>query len=54
MFGDEFEPMLRAANQIAAILEGIRGTNEVKVEDVTGMPVLDIRVDKAELARHGA
>jgi cobalt-zinc-cadmium resistance protein CzcA len=52
VFGDEFEPMLRAANQIAAVLGGIRGTNEVKVEDVTGMPVLDIRVDKAELARH--
>jgi cobalt-zinc-cadmium resistance protein CzcA len=53
VFGDEFEPMVRAANQIAAILEGIRGTNEVKVEDVTGMPVLDVRIDKAELARHG-
>ena len=52
VFGDEFEPMLRAANQIAAVLQGIRGTNEVKVEDVTGMPVLDIRIDKAELARH--
>jgi heavy metal efflux system protein len=52
VFGDEFEPMLRAANQIAAVLQGIRGTYEVKVEDVTGMPVLDIRVDKAELARH--
>ncbi len=41
VFGDEFEPMVRAANQIAAILEGIRGTDEVKVEDVTGMPVLE-------------
>jgi len=53
VFGDEFEPMLRAANQIAAVLEGIRGTSEVKVEDVTGMPVLEIRIDKAEIARHG-
>jgi heavy metal efflux system protein len=53
VFGDEFEPMLHAANQIAAVLEGIRGTSEVKVEDVTGMPVLEIRIDKAEIARHG-
>jgi len=53
VFGDEFEPMLRAANQIAAVLEGIRGTSEVKVEDVTGMPVVEIRIDKAEIARHG-
>ena len=53
VFGDEFEPMRRAANQIATVLEGIRGTSEVKVEDVTGMPVLEIRIDKAEIARHG-
>ncbi len=53
VFGDEFEPMRRTANQIAAVLEGIRGTSEVKVEDVTGMPVLEIRIDKAEIARHG-
>jgi cobalt-zinc-cadmium resistance protein CzcA len=52
VFGDEFEPMLRAANQIAGVLRGIRGTTEVKVEDVTGMPVLDIAIDKAEIARH--
>jgi cobalt-zinc-cadmium resistance protein CzcA len=53
VFGDEFEPMLHAANQIASVLEGIRGTTEVKVEDVTGMPVLEVRIDKAEIARHG-
>jgi len=52
VFGDEFEPMLRAANQIAAILEGVRGTNEVKVEDVTGMPILEIRIEKDEISRH--
>jgi hypothetical protein len=51
--GDEFGPMLQAANQIAAVLQGIRGTTEVKVEDVTGMPILEIRIDKAEIARHG-
>jgi heavy metal efflux system protein len=52
VFGDEFEPMLRAANQIAAVLQGVRGTTEVKVEDVAGMPVLEINIDKAEIARH--
>ncbi len=53
VFGDEFEPMLRAANQIAAVLEGTRGIAEVKVEDVTGMPVLEIAIEKAEISRHG-
>jgi cobalt-zinc-cadmium resistance protein CzcA len=53
VFGDEFEPMRRAADQIAGILAGIRGAAEVKVEDVTGMPVLEIDVDKREIARRG-
>jgi heavy metal efflux system protein len=53
VFGDEFEPMRRAANQIAGILGKVRGAAEVKVEDVTGMPVLEIEVDKAEIARRG-
>jgi heavy metal efflux system protein len=53
VFGDEFEPMRRAADQIAGILGGIPGATDVKVEQVTGMPVLQIEIDKAEIARHG-
>jgi heavy metal efflux system protein len=53
VFGDEFEPMQRAANQIAGILGGIRGATDIKVEPVTGLPVLEIQIDKAEIARHG-
>jgi cobalt-zinc-cadmium resistance protein CzcA len=52
IFGDEFEPMLHTANRIAAVLQGVRGIQEVKVEDVTGMPILEIRIEKAEIARH--
>ena len=36
VFGDEFAPMLRAANQIAAILRGIDGAADVKVEEAQG------------------
>ena len=53
VFGDEFEPMRGAANQIAGILGSVRGATEIKVEDVTGMPVLEIEVDTGELARRG-
>jgi cobalt-zinc-cadmium resistance protein CzcA len=53
VFGDEFEPMRRAANQIAGILGAIRGAEEVKVEDVSGMPVLEIDIDKVAIARRG-
>jgi cobalt-zinc-cadmium resistance protein CzcA len=53
VFGDEFEPMLQAANRIAAILRGIEGAADVRVEQATGLPFLDIRIDKAEIARRG-
>jgi heavy metal efflux system protein len=53
VFGDEFEPMLRSANQIAAILRRLDGAADVRVEQATGLPFLEIAVNKAEIARRG-
>jgi cobalt-zinc-cadmium resistance protein CzcA len=53
IFGDEFEPMLKAANDVAANLRGVRGAVDVKVEQSGGLPVLEIKVDKAAIARRG-
>ncbi|CCE04282.1 Nickel and cobalt resistance protein cnrA [Bradyrhizobium sp. STM 3843] len=53
VFGDEFEPMLRAADEIAASLRAVRGAEDVKVEQASGLPVLEIKVDKAAIARRG-
>jgi heavy metal efflux system protein len=53
IFGDEFEPMLRAAGQIASILRTVEGASNIKVEQVTGLPVLEIKIDKSEIARRG-
>ena len=53
VFGDDFEPLLRAANQIAAILRATKGAVDVKVEQARGLSVLEINVDKAAIARRG-
>ena len=53
VFGEEFEPMLRAANQVASILRGIKGAEDVKVEQAMGLPFLDIKINKTEIARLG-
>jgi len=53
VFGDEFAPMVRAANQIAAVLRGVEGAANVKVEQVSGLPFLEIKIDKGEIARRG-
>jgi cobalt-zinc-cadmium resistance protein CzcA len=53
VFGDEFEPMLRAAGRIAAILRGTAGATDVRVEQIAGLPVLEITPDRAEISRRG-
>jgi cobalt-zinc-cadmium resistance protein CzcA len=53
VFGDEFDAMLPLANQVAGILRGVQGAEDVKVEQVSGLPFLEIRINKAEIARLG-
>ena len=53
VFGEEFGPMLRAANQIASILRSTKGAEDVRVEQATGLPFLKIKIDKAGIARLG-
>jgi heavy metal efflux system protein len=53
VFGEEFEPMLRVADHIASILRSTKGAEDVKVEQVTGLPILDIKIDKTAIARLG-
>ena len=53
IFGEEFEPLLETANKVAAILRATRGAVDVKVEQASGLSILDIAVDKAEIARRG-
>ena len=42
VFGDEFDALLRAGDQIAGILRCVEGASDVRVEQVAGLPVLEI------------
>ncbi|NNM74229.1 CusA/CzcA family heavy metal efflux RND transporter [Enterovirga aerilata] len=53
VFGEEFSTMLPAANQVATALRSVQGAQDVRVEQVTGLPFLEIGIDKAEIARLG-
>ncbi len=53
VFGDDFETLKSLADRIATILEGIPGASDVTVEQVTGQPLLEVRVRQDQLARHG-
>jgi cobalt-zinc-cadmium resistance protein CzcA len=53
VFGEEFEPMLRTANQIASILKRTEGATDISVEQVSGLPFLAITIHQDEIARLG-
>ena len=53
VFGDDFNQMNRTAEQIAAVLRRTQGAADVKVEQTTGLPMLDIRVNRDAMARLG-
>jgi cobalt-zinc-cadmium resistance protein CzcA len=53
IFGDDLQQLLTSANQVAEILRNTRGATDVKVEQASGLSVLDISVDKSAIARFG-
>ena len=53
VFGDQFDQMLPVAQAAARVLQGIRGAADVTVEQVKGLPVMTVRVDRDAIARYG-
>lgn len=53
IFGEEFGPMQRTAHQVASILRGTAGATDVSVEQASGLPFLEIRINQEEIARLG-
>lgn len=53
LYGDDLEKMSRTAGEIVRILQAIPGAASVKADQVTGAPTLDIRFDRAAIARYG-
>jgi len=53
LFGDDFDVLVAKAEEIEKVLRSIDGSADVAVEQVTGQPVLQIRVKQDEIARYG-
>lgn len=45
--------MVEGARQIAGILRSLDGAGDVKVEEAVGLPFLEIKIDRREIARRG-
>lgn len=53
LYGDDLEKMSASAAKIVAQLQTIPGAADVKAEQTDGSPTLDVRFDRAAIARYG-
>jgi cobalt-zinc-cadmium resistance protein CzcA len=53
LFGDELEALKKLGDQIATVVNKVPGAEDVKVEQVSGLPQLQIKPDRAAIARYG-
>jgi heavy metal efflux system protein len=53
VFGDDMDVMLKHAEEIAELIGKIPGASSVRVEQVTGLPILTVRLKREEMARYG-
>jgi cobalt-zinc-cadmium resistance protein CzcA len=53
LFGDDLGALRREAERIARVVGKVRGAEDVKVEQVAGLPQLQVKADRAAIARYG-
>lgn len=53
VYGDVFEEMRTTAEAITRVLQNVPGAADVKAEQTIGLPVLNVHIDRAALARYG-
>jgi cobalt-zinc-cadmium resistance protein CzcA len=53
VFGDDLETLQRQAGAIAEVVRRIRGAEDVKVQQVAGLPLLQMVIDREKAARYG-
>lgn len=53
LYGDDLDLMVTKAAEIEQVIKSIDGAADVKVEQVTGQPVLQIHINQDEIARYG-
>ncbi|MCW8038967.1 MULTISPECIES: CusA/CzcA family heavy metal efflux RND transporter [Acinetobacter] len=53
LFGDDMEVLNREANKISQKIKSISGATAVNVEQTSGLPLLNVEVDKSKAAQYG-
>jgi heavy metal efflux system protein len=53
LYGDDLDVLVKKAAEVERVLKSIPGAADVSTEQVTGQPVLQVRVNQDEIARYG-
>jgi cobalt-zinc-cadmium resistance protein CzcA len=53
IFGDDLDILLGVAQQVQSVIRGIDGAADVKTEQVAGLPILTVKLDRQALSRYG-
>jgi cobalt-zinc-cadmium resistance protein CzcA len=53
IFGEDLDVLKRTADDVVRTLSKVRGAEDVKAEQISGLPVLRIKIDRSKIARYG-
>ncbi|GLI22628.1 MULTISPECIES: efflux RND transporter permease subunit [Xanthobacteraceae] len=53
IFGDDLDMLLQVAGQVQSVLQAVPGAADVKTEQVSGLPMLTVALNRAAMARYG-
>ncbi len=53
IFGDDLDTLLSIATRVEAVVRAVPGAADVKTEQVSGLPMLTVKPNRAALARYG-
>ncbi len=53
LFGQDFAVLLDKSEELAAVLRGVGGVADLMIEQISGQPIMQVRVRQEQLARYG-
>ena len=53
VFGDDLDTLLSVATKVQSVVQGVPGAADVRTEQVSGLPMLTVKPNRAALARYG-
>ncbi|SMR76963.1 MULTISPECIES: CusA/CzcA family heavy metal efflux RND transporter [Stenotrophomonas] len=53
IFGDDFSQLQKVADQVALKLRAVEGAADVRVEQISGLPTLNVKIDHVAAAQYG-